>query len=315
MTDSRAPSPADHPAGRHCGFVALVGAPNVGKSTLVNRLAGARVSIVSPKAQTTRTRVLAIRMVEETQIVFVDTPGIFQSSRRFERAMVDAAWRGAADADLVVCLLDARHGLDAAARNILDRLAAAGRTVSVAINKVDLVKPAALLPLTARLAEQGLTDIWMISALHGDGVAEMVAGIAGRMPAGPWLYPPDQLTDMTDRLTAAEVTREKVFHLLHDELPYAIAVETETWEDFRDGSVRIGQIIFVERENQRPIVLGKGGQMVRRIRTAAQRDLEAMFDRRVHLFLHIKTAPRWRDDPDRYRDMGLDLPPPEPRQG
>jgi len=294
-----------------CGFVALVGAPNVGKSTLANRLAGSKVSIVSPKAQTTRSRVLAIRMVATTQIVFVDTPGIFESSRRFERAMVEAAWRGATDADLVVCLLDARHGLDAAAQNILDRLTAAGRTIAVAINKVDVVKPGALLPLTAHLAERGFGDIWMISALDGDGVADMLAGVADCMPPGPWLFPPDQLTDMTDRLTAAEVTREKVFHLLHDELPYAIAVETETWEDFRDGSVRVGQVIYVERETQRPIVLGKGGQMIRRIRTTAQSDLEGILGRKVHLFLHVKMAPRWRDDPDRYRDLGLEMPPPD----
>ena len=292
-----------------CGFVALVGAPNAGKSTLLNQLVGEKVSIVTPKVQTTRTRITAICMAGQTQIVFVDTPGIFTPKRRLEKAMVRAAWSGAHDADLVVLLVDAARGLDGDTVRITDGLKQAGRQSILALNKVDVVKKPKLLALAAALeAEARFTDIFMISALTGDGIDDLKGVLADRLPTGPWHYPADQLADIPERLLAAEITREKLFLRLHQELPYASTVETERWQERPDGSVRIEQVVYVQRDTQKPIVLGKGGRTIKTIGALARADMEQMFDRRVHLFLFVKVRAKWLDDPERYRQMGLDYP-------
>ena len=292
-----------------CGFVALVGAPNVGKSTLLNQLVGEKVSIVTPKVQTTRTRITAICMAGQTQIVFVDTPGIFTPKRRLEKAMVRAAWSGAHDADLVVLLVDAARGVDGDTVRIIDGLKQSGRRAILALNKVDVVKKPKLLALAAELeAAAQFTDIFMISALTGDGIDDLKGQLADRMPTGPWHYPPDQLADIPERLLAAEITREKLFLRLHQELPYASTVETERWQERPDGSVRIEQVIYVQRDTQKPIVLGKGGRTIKTIGALAREEMEQMFDRRVHLFLFVKVRAKWLDDPERYRQMGLDYP-------
>ena len=292
-----------------CGFIALVGAPNAGKSTLLNALVGGKVSIVTPKVQTTRTRVTGIAMAGDAQLVFIDTPGIFQPVRRLDRAMVDAAWGGARDADIVVVLIDAKRGIDSDAQRIIDGLKRRGRRAIAALNKIDLVKRAALLPLTAELDATGvLTDTFMISALDGDGIDDLRDFFAARVPAGPWHYPEDHISDMPLRLLAAETTREKLFLRLHQELPYGLTVETENWDERKDGSVRIDQIIYIARENHKPMVLGKGGRLIKAVGSAAREDLEASLERRVHLFLHVKVAPKWADDPARYRDLGLEFP-------
>ena len=305
MTDDRDAASAENET--RCGFVALIGAPNAGKSTLMNNLVGAKVTIVSPKVQTTRTRVLGIVILGASQIVFVDTPGIFAPRRRLDRAMVAAAWQGAADADQVVLLVDAKRGIDTDTRAILDGLAKNKRTAILALNKVDLVKPPELLALTEELNATGLfSDVFMISALTGDGVPDLAAHLAGDLPAGPWLFPEDQISDMPMRLLAAEITREQLFRQLHQELPYALTVETEEWEERRDGSVRIAQVVYVQRDNQKAIVLGKGGQKVKAVGTAARTELEHLLERRVHLNIFVKVRQNWADDPDRYRDWGLD---------
>ena len=292
-----------------CGFIALVGAPNAGKSTLLNALVGGKVSIVTPKVQTTRMRVTGIAMAGDAQLVFIDTPGIFQPVRRLDRAMVAAAWGGARDADIVVVLIDAKRGIDKDAQRIIDGLVERRRRAILALNKIDLVKRAALLPIIAALDATGVfTDTFMISALDGDGVDDLRDFFAARVPAGPWHYPEDQISDMPLRLLAAETTREKLFLRLHQELPYGLTVETENWDERKDGSVRIDQIIYIARENHKPMVLGKGGQLIKAVGTAARQDLEASLDRRVHLFLHVKVAPKWADDPARYRDLGLEFP-------
>ena len=294
--------------GQRAGFVAIVGAPNVGKSTLLNRLVGAKVSIVSPKVQTTRTRVLGICIEGPAQIIFIDTPGIFQPRRRLDRAMVAAAWIGTADADEVLLLVDASRGLDRNTAAIVKKLKRAERTVILAINKVDLVNKPDLLALAAELTEAGaFTDTFMISAETGDGVADLMALLAGRVAAGRWLFPEDQISDMPGRLTAAEITREQLYLQLHKELPYAAAVETESWKDQDDGSLRIEQVVYVERGSQKAIVLGKKGSRVKSIGEAARKELEEIFGRRVHLFLFVKVRGNWGDDPERYRDLGLDF--------
>ena len=294
--------------GQRAGFVAIVGAPNVGKSTLLNRLVGAKVSIVSPKVQTTRTRVLGICIEGPAQIIFIDTPGIFQPRRRLDRAMVAAAWIGTADADEVLLLVDASRGLDRNTAAIVKKLKRAERTVILAINKVDLVNKPDLLALAAELNEAGaFTDTFMISAETGDGVADLMALLAGRVAAGRWLFPEDQISDMPGRLTAAEITREQLYLQLHKELPYAAAVETESWKDQDDGSLRIEQVVYVERGSQKAIVLGKKGSRVKSIGEAARKELEEIFGRRVHLFLFVKVRGNWGDDPERYRDLGLDF--------
>ena len=294
--------------GQRAGFVAIVGAPNVGKSTLLNRLVGAKVSIVSPKVQTTRTRVLGICIEGPAQIIFIDTPGIFQPRRRLDRAMVAAAWSGTADADEVLLLVDASRGLDRNTTAIVKKLKRAERTVILAINKIDLVNKPDLLALAAELNEAGaFTDTFMISAETGDGVADLMALLAGRVAAGRWLFPEDQISDMPGRLTAAEITREQLYLQLHKELPYAAAVETESWKDQDDGSLRIEQVVYVERGSQKAIVLGKKGSRVKSIGEAARKELEEIFGRRVHLFLFVKVRGNWGDDPERYRDLGLDF--------
>ncbi len=300
---------SDAAEARRCGFVALVGAPNAGKSTLLNQFVGSKVSIVTPKVQTTRSRITGICIAGRSQLVFVDTPGIFAPRRRLDRAMVAAAWSGARDADIVVVLVDARRGIDADVRRIVDGLGNSRRKAVLALNKIDLVKPAALLPLTAELDASGVFDeTFMISALSGDGVGDLRDFLAARVPDGPWLYPEDQISDMPLRLLAAEVTREQLFLQLHQELPYALTVETERWDERDDESLRINQIVYLQRESHKPMVLGKGGRRIKEVGSAARRELEALIGRRVHLFLHVKVAPKWADDPARYRDLGLEFP-------
>ena len=295
-------------AERRCGIVALVGAPNAGKSTLLNQLIGAKVSIVTPKVQTTRSRILGIVIEGAAQLVLVDTPGIFAPKRRLERAMVAAAWAGAADADQVVVLIDAARGLDEEAQRIVDGLKSAGRRAVLALNKVDLVDARKLLPLTERLSKEGIFDaVFMISALSGDGVADLKRHLAAAVPVGPWLYPEDQLTDLPQRLMAAEATREQVFLQLHQELPYATMVETDSWEERDDGSVKIAATIHVQRASQKAIVLGKGGSRIKAIGERARAELERMFGRRVHLFLFVRVSEDWTEDRERYRAMGLDF--------
>lgn len=292
----------------YCGFVAVVGAPNAGKSTLVNQLVGTKVSIVSPKVQTTRSRVLGIALADNAQVVFVDTPGIFQPKRRFERAMVQAAWSGAADADLVALVLDADKGLDDDSQTIIDNLKEAGRTATLVLNKIDLVKREELLGLAAQAHGTGLFDrVFMVSARTGDGVADLLGFFASSLPEGPWHFPEDQVSDMPMRLLAAEITREQIFHQLHQELPYASTVETERWEERDDGSVRIDQVVYVQRDSQKGIVLGKSGRQIRAIGEKARVELEEILERRVHLFLHVKVREHWLDDRQHYRELGLDF--------
>ncbi len=293
---------------RRCGIVALVGAPNAGKSTLLNQLIGAKVSIVSPKVQTTRSRILGIVIVGNAQLIFTDTPGIFAPKRRLERAMVAAAWLGAQDADVVVVVVDAARGIDDDTRRITDGLKAAGRRAALALDKVDLVAPPSLLPLADRLRREDLFDaVFMISGLKGDGVDDLRRHLAGAVPPGPWLYPEDQLTDLPQRLIAAETTREQVFVQLHQELPYATMVETDSWEERDDGSVRIAQTIHVQRASQKAIVLGKGGHQIKEIGARARAELERMLGRRVHLFLFVRVTDDWTEDRARYKAMGLDF--------
>ena len=290
------------------GFIAVVGAPNVGKSSLINRLVGTKVSIVSPKVQTTRTRVLGICMAGAAQVIFIDTPGIFQPRRRLDRAMVAAAWGGAGDADHVLLLVDAARGIDENTQDIIDKLRGSGRRAVLAINKVDIVKKPDLLALTATLQDPDLfTKTFMISATSGDGVNDLLAYLAGLLPAGPWLFPEDQVSDMPERLLAAEITREKLYLELHQELPYATTVETESWEYKPDGSVRISQVVYVERDTQKAIVLGKGGRQIKRIGVKARQELQEILDTNVHLFVFVKVREKWGDDPERYRDWDLDF--------
>jgi GTPase len=292
---------------RRCGYVALIGAPNAGKSTLLNRLVGHKLAIVTPKAQTTRMRLLGVAIEGPAQIVYVDTPGIFAPRRRLDRAMVKAAWSGAEDADETVLLVDAARGVDADTRRIVDRLAERGRHAILALNKIDLVRRENLLRLAASLPHQWRFDpVFMISGRTGDGVCDLVRHLARIMPAGPWLFPEDQISDAPERLIAAEITREQVFMQLHDELPYASTVETEAWQERPDGSVRIEQTVYVCRPRQRAIVLGEGGRRIKAIGARARAELERLFERRVHLFLFVKVRENWLDDRERYAALGLD---------
>ncbi len=297
---------ADVEKSTRCGFIAVLGAPNAGKSTLINQMVGAKVSIVTPKVQTTRTRILGITIRGASQLVFIDTPGIFQPRRRLDRAMVDAAWRGAADADIVLLLVDSRKGLDEDTERIVDGLGKAQRRAVLAFNKIDLVKRESLLELAERFDAFGLfTDTFMISALTGDGVGDLADYFAENVPSGPWLYPEDQISDLPQRLMAAEITRERLFVMTHQEVPYSTTVETESWEEFSDGSIKITQTIYVLRDSQKAIVLGKGGQRIKSIGASAREELEQLFGRKVHLFLYVKVREKWMDDPSRYRIWGL----------
>ena len=289
------------------GFVAILGAPNSGKSTLLNRLVGAKLSIVSPKVQTTRTRVLGIQVAGTAQIIYVDTPGIFQPRRRLDRAMVAAAWGGAADADVILLLVDAASGVTDEVRAIIAGLKAQERRAGLVLNKIDAVRRDSLLQLAATLDAEGIFDrVFMVSALTGDGVPDLERWAAEQLPESPFLYPEDQLSDLPQRLLAAEVTREQIFLQLHDELPYAATVETEQWEDFADGSVKLSQTIFVRRPSQKAIVLGKGGRQIKEIGARARAELERVLERRVHLFLFVKVREDWEEDRERYRAIGLD---------
>ncbi|TDR93722.1 GTPase Era [Enterovirga rhinocerotis] len=296
-------------AATRCGFVALIGAPNAGKSTLINSLVGSKVSIVSHKVQTTRTQVRGIAIDGDAQIVFVDTPGIFSPKRRLDRAMVTSAWGGAGDADIVGLLIDSRRGLDEEAEAIVRKLADVRRARILILNKIDLIERGKLLALASDLnARLPFESTFMISALTGDGVTDLRRDLAARMPPGPWLYPEDQISDAPLRMLAAEITREKIYERLHEELPYRSTVETDSWQQRPDGSVRIEQTIFVERDSQRKIVLGKDGQTIKAIGQSARREIAEIAETRVHLFLFVKVRGNWSDDPARYREMGLDFP-------
>jgi GTP-binding protein Era len=291
-----------------CGYVALIGAPNAGKSTLLNRLVGQKLAIVSPKVQTTRSRLPGIATEGEAQLIFVDTPGIFEPRRRLDRAMVAAAWAGVSDADVTVLLVDAARGIDDDTARIVERLKSARRPAVLALNKIDLVRRENLLGLADRLSKlSAFTQIFMISGLSGDGVDDLYRHLAATVPEGPFLFPPDQLSDAPERFLAAEVTREQVFLQLHDELPYSATVETESWQERPDGSVRVEQVIYVRRPSQRAIVLGEGGKRIKTIGARARAELGAMLDRKVHLFLFVKVRDNWLDDPERYRAIGVDF--------
>jgi GTP-binding protein Era len=297
-------------ANRRCGFIAVIGAPNAGKSTLVNALVGAKVAIVSHKVQTTRAPVRGIATDGDSQLVFIDTPGLFEPKRRIERAMVDAAWGGAHEADIIVLVIDAAKGLDADLEGILDKLKDTRAARVAVLNKVDRVEAKAHLLALAQALEQRVPfqRLFMLSALSGDGVADLKAYLAANVPAGPWHYPSDDLTDVPLRTLAAEITREKIYHRLHDELPYSSTVETTSWQERKDGSVRIEQTIFVARDGQKAIMLGKGGQTIKQISTDSRRELTEILERPVHLFLFVKVREGWQDDPERYREMGLEIP-------
>jgi GTP-binding protein Era len=292
------------------GFVALIGEPNAGKSTLLNRMVGAKVSIVTHKVQTTRARIRGVAIEGESQIVFVDTPGLFRPRRRLDRAMVAAAWTGAADADLVVLLIEAHRGLTHGVQAILDGLAerAEGRRVALAINKIDRVKAEDLLALTQQMNEAfGFEKTFLISAEKGHGVDDLRHWLAECLPEGPWLYPEDQIADLPMRMIAAEMTREKLTLRLHQELPYQLTVETEAWEERKDGSARIDQVIYVARDGHKGILLGKKGETIKAVSQAARAELEEFLGRKVHLFLQVKVRPNWLDEAERYSEMGLDF--------
>ena len=286
------------------GFVAVIGAPNAGKSTLVNAIVGQKVAIVSPKAQTTRARLMGIAINDETQILLVDTPGIFEPRRRLDRAMVAAAWMGAGDADLILLVIDASEKVR---DEVIEGLEKREHPLFLALNKIDLIKKPALLDLSATLTDRLNPErVFMISAAQGDGVADLKQALAEAMPEGPWLYPEDEVSDATDRMIAAELTREQVVNQLHQELPYATAIETETWEDRTDGSTEIRQQILVERDSQKGIVIGKGGRRLKAIGAAARAEISEHLGRPVHLYLHVKVNPRWDEDRGLYREIGLE---------
>ena len=289
------------------GFVAVIGAPNAGKSTLVNALVGQKVAIVSPKAQTTRARLMGIALADKTQILLVDTPGIFEPRRRLDRAMVAAAWTGAQDADLILLMIDAAARGNSEVERIVSSLDARAHPLILALNKIDLVKKADLLELSLGLTQRLNPDhVFMISAANGDGVPDLKQALADAMPSGPWLYPEDEISDATDRMVAAELTREQIVNQLHQELPYATAIETETWEDRPDGSTAIRQQILVARDSQKAIVIGKGGRRLKAIGAAARTQIAEHLGRPVHLFLHVKVNPRWDEDRGLYREIGLE---------
>ena len=293
-----------------CGYVALIGEPNAGKSTLLNKMVGAKVSIVTHKVQTTRARIRGITIEGDTQIVFVDTPGLFRPRRNLDRAMVTAAWTGAADADLVVLLVEAHRGVTEGVKAILEALEERvhGRQIVLAINKIDRVKSDALLALSTELNELfNFTATFMISAEKGHGTDDLKKWLAGELPEGPWLYPEDQIADLPLRLLASEITREKLTLRLHQELPYQLTVETEKWTDRKDGSVRIDQLIYVMRDGHKGIILGPKGETIKSVSIAARQELKEFLGREVHLFLQIKVRPKWLNDPERFAEMGLNF--------
>jgi GTP-binding protein Era len=305
MTD-----PEAQPQGSRCGLVALIGEPNAGKSTLLNRMVGAKVSIVTHKVQTTRARIRGVCMAGDSQIVFVDTPGLFRPRRRLDRAMVAAAWGGAADADIVVLLIEAHRGITDGVRAILDSLRdrVGHRPVALAINKIDRVEAPVLLALTQAMNDSfPFVRTFMISAEKGYGVDDLRDWLAGEVPEGPWLYPEDQIADLPVRMIAAEMTREKLTLRLHEELPYQLTVETEAWEEQKDGSARISQIVYVARDGHKGIVLGKKGETIKAVGQAARLEIEEFLGRKAHLFLTVKVRPNWLEEAERYGEMGLDF--------
>ncbi len=312
MTDkptSADPAALETEGSTRCGFIAVIGAPNAGKSTLVNALVGAKVTIVSHKVQTTRVPVRGIAMVGASQLVFIDTPGIFAPRRRLDRAMVEAATTAAGDGDVVVLLVDAQKGVTDDVARILKQLAGVERPRVLALNKIDRIRKEQLFALTADINARLTFDAtFMISALNGSGVDDLKAYLAEQVPAGPWHFPADDLSDVSERALAAEITREKLYERLHQELPYAATVETTNWQERKDGSVRIEQTIFVERDSQRSIVLGDGGRTIKDISMGARKELARLLERPVHLFLHVKVQEGWGNDPERFRNMGLDFP-------
>jgi GTP-binding protein Era len=305
VSDPLAPPP-ENP---RCAFVALVGAPNAGKSTLLNTLVGAKISIVTHKAQTTRAMIRGVVTTGDTQLIFIDTPGIFAPKRRLDRAMVDAAWSGAGDADLIALIVDANKGITAEVESLCEGLTQIRHDKVLVLNKVDLVKREALLALSASLNEKTRFETtFMISALNGDGVADFLNWCSRRAPLGPWHFPEDQLTDLTLALTAAEVTREKLFLRIHEEIPYNATVENERFQVQKDGSYRIDQVIYVTRDSHKKIVLGAGGQTIKAIGAESRAELMQLFEVPVHLFLFVKVREKWAEDPERYREMGLEFP-------
>lgn len=300
--------PQDQPQDQRCGFIALIGAPNAGKSTLLNQLIGMKLAIVSKKVQTTRTKITGAIVEENSQLIFVDTPGIFTPKRRLDRAMVSTAWRGSGDADMTILLIDAERGIYGDVEKILDDLTKSKRQIMLALNKIDNVKKDKLLGLAQQLMDTGcFTECFMISALKGEGVPELRAAMAGMVPEGPWLYPEDHLTDMSQRVIAAEITREQIYYWLHQELPYATSVVTDEWKIKKDGSVRVEQTIFVERDSQKGIVIGKGGKTLKKIGEYARKEMEEIFGLRLHLFVFVKVSENWADNPYHYKEIGLDF--------
>ena len=299
-------------SGTRAGFVALIGEPNAGKSTMLNALVGAKLSIVTHKVQTTRGRIRGVLNVEEDQVIFVDTPGLFAPKRRLDRAMVSAAWAGAGEADAVVLLIDAQKGLNGGVRKIVEQYkhqVSPDKPIAIAVNKIDKVRHDSLLTLTTAITELHDFDrIFYVSSTRKDGLGDIVEWLRDLMPEGPWLYPEDQLGDASMRSIAAEMTREKLMLRLHQELPYQLTVGTDTWEDRKDGSVRIEQTVYIAKEGHRPIVLGKGGQTLKSVGQDSRKELSEMMGNPVHLFLHVKVDPRWLDDGERYAEMGLELP-------
>ena len=309
MSDRDTPEPGTPAADTRCGFVAVIGAPNAGKSTLVNALVGAKVTIVSHKVQTTRVPVRGIAMAGTSQLVFIDTPGIFAPRRRLDRAMVDAAITAAGDGDVVVLLVDAQKGITDDVDRILTQLGSVERPRILALNKIDRIRKDQLLALAAGInARLPFSATFMISALNGSGIDDLKTYLAGHVPPGPWHFPSDDLSYVPERTLAAEITREKLYERLHQELPYAATVETTAWQDRKDGSARIEQTIFVERESQRSIVLGDGGRTIKEISMGARKELARLLERPVHLFLHVKVQEGWGNDPERFRNMGLEFP-------
>lgn len=292
----------------HCGFVTVLGIPNVGKSTLLNQLVGSKVSITSPKVQTTRRRVLGITIHDMTQIIFIDTPGLFTPQKRLQKAMVRAAWRAQKEGDILMVVSDASHGHHDKTIELLNKLDFNQQPVVLVINKIDLVTKEELLPHIQALTEgYDFKKIFLVSALTGDGCQDILIYLAQQLPSGPWLYPPDQITDLPMRLLAAEITREQIYHFLHHEVPYAVHVETENWESFSNQSIKISQVIHVEREQQKAIVLGRGGKMIKQIGERARRELMQLMNQQVHLKLYVKVSKNWPENPEFYADMGLDF--------